>query len=127
MMAILHAAKTMTFIVTRDRAAAKGFYGDTLGFALTHEDDFAAVFDLNGTMLRISTAAGHVAQPHTVLGWDVPDIAATVAALSDKGVVFTIYDGFGQDECGIWTSPGGGAKVAWFKDPDGNVLSLTEF
>jgi catechol 2,3-dioxygenase-like lactoylglutathione lyase family enzyme len=120
-------AKVMTFIVTRDRVAAKAFYGDTLGFRLTHEDDFAAVFNLNGTMLRVSTAPDHVAQPHTVLGWDVPDIAAAVKALRDEGVAFNIYDGMGQDELGIWIAPGGAAKVAWFKDPDGNVLSLTEF
>jgi hypothetical protein len=83
----------MTFILTRDRAAAKVFYGDTLGFPLTHEDDFAAVFDLNGTMLRVSTAPDHVAQQHTVLRWGVPDIAATVKALRDKGVTFYIYEG----------------------------------
>jgi predicted enzyme related to lactoylglutathione lyase len=126
-MGIPASAKAMTFIVTRDRDVAKAFYGNVLGFKLTHEDDFAAVFDLNGTMLRISTVASHTAQQHTVLGWDVPDIAATAKALRDKGVAFTIYEGFGQDDLGIWISPGGGAKVAWFTDPDGNVLSLTEF
>ncbi len=126
-MGIPSTAKAMTFVVTRDRAAAKAFYGDTLGFPLRHEDDFAAVFDLNGTMLRISTVSDHVALPHTVLGWEVTDIAATATALRDKGVAFNIYDGFGQDTLGIWTAPGSAAKVAWFKDPDGNVLSLTEF
>lgn len=119
-------AKTMAFIVTRDRDRAKAFYGGVLGFTLTHEDEFAAVFDLNGVALRISTVAEHVAQPHTVLGWAVPDIAAAARGLRDKGVAFTIYDGFGQDELGIWTAPGSAAKVAWFRDPDGNVLSLAE-
>jgi catechol 2,3-dioxygenase-like lactoylglutathione lyase family enzyme len=123
----LASAKAVSFIVTRDRAAAKAFYGATLGFALKHEDHFAAVYDLNGTMLRISTLPDHVAQRHTVLGWDVPDIAAAVAALRDKGVAFTVYEGMGQDDSGIWTAPGSTAKVAWFKDPDGNVLSLTQF
>ena len=126
-MGIPASAKAMTFIVTRDRDIAKAFYGTVLGFALTHEDDFAAVFDLNGTMLRISTVPSHVPQQHTVLGWEVSDIEATARALRDKGISFTVYEGFGQDELGIWTSPGGGAKVAWFTDPDGNVLSLTEF
>jgi pimeloyl-ACP methyl ester carboxylesterase/catechol 2,3-dioxygenase-like lactoylglutathione lyase family enzyme len=120
-------AKAMTFIVTRDRARAKAFYGGVLGFEQTSEDDFAAVFDLNGTMLRISTVDDHRPPAHTVLGWSVPDIAATVTALKAKGVAFTVYPGFGQDELGIWTSPAGGARVAWFLDPDGNNLSLTQF
>jgi len=120
-------AKAVSFIVARDRAAAKAFYGSTLGFPLTHEDDFAAVYDQNGTMLRISTMPDHVAQGHTVLGWDVPDIEEAVTALRDKGVAFTVYEGFGQDALGIWTVPGGTTKVAWFTDPDGNVLSLTQF
>ncbi len=119
-------AKAVTFIVTRDRAAARAFYGGTLGFALTSEDDFAAVFDLNGTMLRVSTVKDHVAQGHTVLGWDVPDIASAVRALREQGVAFTVYDGFGQDDLGIWCAPGG-TRIAWFKDPDGNTLSLTQF
>jgi catechol 2,3-dioxygenase-like lactoylglutathione lyase family enzyme len=125
-MALPPSAKAITFIVTTDREKAKAFYGGTLGFALTHEDDFAAVFDLNGTMLRISTVAGHMAQPHTVLGWEVGDIAEVAKDLGDKGVVFTVFDGFGQDADGVWSAPSG-AKVAWFSDPDGNVLSLTQF
>jgi catechol 2,3-dioxygenase-like lactoylglutathione lyase family enzyme len=126
-MAMLDSAKAITFVVTRDRARAKAFYEETLGFPLTHDDDFASVFDLNGTMLRISTVENHIAAQHTVLGWEVSDIADTVRALRGMGVVFNIYDGFGQDELGIWTSPDNTAKVAWFKDLDGNVLSLTQF
>jgi catechol 2,3-dioxygenase-like lactoylglutathione lyase family enzyme len=126
-MTLPSSARAISFIVTRDRASAKAFYGDTLGFPLSHEDDFAAVFDLNGTMLRVSTVPDHVAQGHTVLGWEVPDILAAVTALRDKGVAFTVYQGFGQDELGIWTAPASTAKVAWFTDPDGNVLSLTQF
>lgn len=64
--------------------------------------------------------------PHPVLGWDVADIHATVAALTARGVKFTIYDGMGQDAAGVWTAPDGKAKVAWFSDPDGNLLSLSE-
>jgi catechol 2,3-dioxygenase-like lactoylglutathione lyase family enzyme len=120
------AAKVMTFIVTRDRAVAKKFYGETLGFRQVSEDDFAVVFDLNGTMLRISTVKDHAPPQHTVLGWDVPDIAAAVTALKAKGVKFNIYEGFGQDELGIWTAPGSTNKVAWFLDPDGNNLSLAQ-
>jgi catechol 2,3-dioxygenase-like lactoylglutathione lyase family enzyme len=120
-------AKAITFILTRDRPAAISFYRDVLGFPLVSEDMFAAVFDLNGTMLRLSTVETHQASPSTVLGWDVPDIAEAARALKGKGVEFNIYEGFGQDELGIWTSPASDARVAWFKDPDGNVLSLTQF
>ena len=125
--AIFSAAKAITFIVTRDREAAKRFYGEALGFKQTHEDQFAVVFDLNGTMLRISTVPDHKPPVHTVLGWDIPDIVATVTALTGKGVKFNVYEGFGQDALGIWTSPGSRDRVAWFHDPDGNNLSLTQF
>ena len=126
-MGLPHTAKTMTFILTRDRPAAIAFYRDVLGFSLVSEDMFAAVFDLNGVMLRISTVETHQAGPHTVLGWDVPDITEAAKGLKAKGVAFNIYEGFGQDELGIWTSPASDARVAWFKDTDGNVLSLTQF
>ena len=75
----------------------------------------------------MSGVAGFQPQQHTVLGWEVDDIVATVLALRAAGVALTIYDGFGQDEYGIWTPPGSDTKVAWFHDPDGNVLSLTQF
>jgi catechol 2,3-dioxygenase-like lactoylglutathione lyase family enzyme len=121
------AAKAITFIVTRDRGSAKHFYADVLGFPLVSEDPFAAVFDLNGTMLRVSTVKEHQGAQHTVLGWQVPDIVASVKLLTARGVKFNRYDGFGQDELGIWCAPGGSNKVAWFLDPDGNNLSLTQF
>ena len=126
-MAIPASAKAMAFIVTRDRGKAKNFYGDTLSFALMQEDDFAVVFDLNGTKLRISEVADHAPQPYTVLGWEVADISETAKALQGQGIAFNRYDGLAQDELGIWMAPGGAAKVAWFTDPDGNVLSLTQF
>jgi catechol 2,3-dioxygenase-like lactoylglutathione lyase family enzyme len=119
-------AKVMTFIVTRDRAKARAFYGGLLGFRQIGEDDFALVFDLNGTTLRISTVKDHQAAAHTVLGWTVPDIEAAVKALTAAGVTFNVYPGFGQDALGIWTAPGSSARVAWFLDPDGNNLSLTQ-
>jgi catechol 2,3-dioxygenase-like lactoylglutathione lyase family enzyme len=122
-----NSSKPMTFIATRDRQRAKAFYGEVLGFTRISDDPFASVFDLNGTMLRISTVEDHKPQPHTVLGWEVPDIAATMTELRGRGVTFTIYPGFGQDANGIWTSPAGNARVAWFLDPDGNNLSLTQF
>jgi catechol 2,3-dioxygenase-like lactoylglutathione lyase family enzyme len=119
-------AKAGCFIVTRDRAKAKAFYGGVLGFPQTHEDDFAVVYDMNGTKLRISTVKDHTPQMHTVLGWEVCDIAAAVGALMEKGVTFNRYPGFEQDALGIWTAPGSTAKVAWFLDPDGNNLSLAQ-
>jgi catechol 2,3-dioxygenase-like lactoylglutathione lyase family enzyme len=120
-------AQSMSFIVTRDREKARAFYGDVLGFPKIHEDDFALVYDMNGTQLRISTLAEFQAQPHTVLGWQVPDIASVAKTLRSRGVAFTVYDGMGQDELGIWTVPGSKSRVAWFLDPDGNNLSLTQF
>ncbi len=126
-MGLPDSAKTITFILTRDRPKAISFDQDMLGFPLVSEDMFAAVFDLNGVMLRISTVETHQATPSTVLGWDVPDIVDAVKALTEKGLAFNIYEGFGQDELGIWTSPASDARVAWFRDPDGNVLSLTQF
>jgi catechol 2,3-dioxygenase-like lactoylglutathione lyase family enzyme len=120
-------AKAIAFLVTRDRGRAKAFYSDVLGFELLSEDAFAAVFDLDGTMLRIATLKDFEPQAHTVLGWEVADIGASVDALTARGVNFTIYPGLGQDSRGIWQAPGGDAKVAWFLDPDGNNLSLTEF
>ena len=120
-------ACVITFIVTKDRKIAKDFYQDVLGFKVSSEDDFALVFDLNGVVLRISTSESHVALPYTVLGWEILDIVAEVKNLREKKVEFIVYDGMGQDQYGIWTPPGGSTKVAWFKDPDGNVLSLTEF
>jgi catechol 2,3-dioxygenase-like lactoylglutathione lyase family enzyme len=119
-------AKTTTFIITRDRPRAVAFYRDVLGFRQTGEHDFAAVFDLNGVVMQLVTVADHKPSPHTVLGWEVEDIAADVKALKAKGIKFEIYEGFGQDELGIWHSPDGRAKLAWFLDPDGNNLSLAQ-
>ncbi len=117
----------ITFLFTRDREKAKAFYRDVLGLNHTRSDEFAECFDLNGTPLRIVPIADHVPSPHTVLGWSVPDIHATAAAMKAKGVTFEIYEGFGQDENGIWSAPDGHAKIAWFLDPEGNNLSVTQF
>ena len=123
----LATAKPISFIVTRDRTRAKAFYGDILGFRLTGEDDYAAVFDMHGIMLRISTLPDHVPAAHTVLGWEVSDIASTVTSLAAKGVKFNRYEGLEQDDLCIWQPPGSHARIAWFLDPDGNNLSLTAF
>lgn len=119
-------ARPIAFIVTRDRKVSEAFYGETLGLRRLPGDDFAAVFDLDGIPLRVTEVLGHVASAHPVLGWQVADIVATVKALASRGVAMTLYEGMGQDALGIWTSPDGAAKVAFFADPDGNGLSLTQ-
>lgn len=124
-MGILEAAKPAIVICTIDRARATAFYRDVLGLAQAYEDSFAAVFITGGVTLRVSVVADFTPHEHTILGFQVPDVTATVKALRDKGVVFNIYPRFHQDELGILTLPGGGVRVAWFKDPDGNVLSVT--
>lgn len=111
-----------------DVERAKTFYRDTLGLTLLSEEPpFALVFDANGIMIRLGMAKQHTPAQGTVLGWQVPDIVAAVNELVEAGVRFERYNfnWMKQDELGIWTAPTG-AKVAWFKDPDGNILSLSE-
>jgi len=124
-MGILETAKPAIIICTRDRALSTAFYRDTLGLTVAYEDKFAAVFNIGGVALRVSIVADFTPHEHTILGFNVPDVVATVKALHEKGVTFNSYQGFSQDELGIWTAPGGTVRVAWFKDPDGNVLSVT--
>ncbi len=116
----------MAFAATRDPARAKLFYRDVLGLRLVSEDQFALEFDVHGTMLRVTTVAKMAKAKYTVLGFQVPNIVAAAKALGGAGAKFEIYPGMPQDELGIWKAPGG-AKVAWFKDPDGNTLSITQF
>jgi catechol 2,3-dioxygenase-like lactoylglutathione lyase family enzyme len=124
-MGILESAKPAFVICTRDRARATAFYGETLGLALAYEDKFAAVFNTGGGTLRVSLVADFTPHGHTILGFKVPDVAATVKALREKGVIFDTYQHVSHDELGIWTAPGGAVRVAWLRDPDGNVLSVT--
>ena len=125
-MGILEAAKPAIIICTRDRALATAFYRNALGLALDYQDNFAAVFNVGGISLRVSTVPDFTPHEHTILGFRVPDVVATVKALLEKGVAFNAYQHLQQDERGIWTAPGGTVHVAWFKDPDGNVLSVTD-
>jgi catechol 2,3-dioxygenase-like lactoylglutathione lyase family enzyme len=117
-------AKIVAFVGTRNPDRAKHFYQGTLGLTLVYEDNFALVFDVRGTMLRVTKVPELTPAKFTVLGWQVNDIVTAVRDLQIAGVTFERYD-FPQDELGIWTAPGG-AKVAWFKDPDDNVLSLSQ-
>jgi catechol 2,3-dioxygenase-like lactoylglutathione lyase family enzyme len=121
----LGSAKIMAFVATQAPAKAKAFYRGTLGLQLISEDNFALAFDAHGTMLRVTTVGKVAVAPYTVLGWQVQNIVATVTELVKAGVKFERYEGMGQDELGVWSAPSG-AKIAWFKDPDGNTLSITE-
>ena len=123
---MLDAADLIAFAATTDLDRARVFYEQVLGLTVTEQTDLACVFDANGTMLRV-TAVPEVARAgYTVLGWRVADITAAARELSARGVTFLRFDGMDQDADGVWTSPGGG-RIAWFADPDGNTLSLTQF
>ena len=114
------------FIATTDLARARAFYEGTLGLPCTDENPIACVFDANGTMLRVTPVEEVPRAPYTVVGWAVADIAGVVQQLTDVGVAFQRFDGMEQDERGVWQAPSGDL-VAWFTDPTGNTLSLTQF
>ncbi|HEX3791083.1 MAG TPA: VOC family protein [Pseudonocardiaceae bacterium] len=123
---MLGTSALVAFAATLDAPRARAFYQDVLGLTLVEHNDFASVFDANGTMLRVTPVPTFTPAPDTVLGWAVAEISTTVRDLTAKGVTFTRYPGMDQDETRVWTAPGG-ARIAWFTDPDGNVLSLTQF
>jgi catechol 2,3-dioxygenase-like lactoylglutathione lyase family enzyme len=125
---ILGGSEVIAFAPTTDPAKARAFYEGVLGLRLVEDEQpFALVFDANGIMLRVTTVHELKPQPFTVLGWRVADIEGTVDKLVAGGVAFERFKGLNDgDPRGIWNAPGG-ARIAWFKDPDGNVLSLTEF
>ena len=113
------------FLATTKAEDCLEFYTKTMGLPLTDNGPYALVFDLNGAELRISKVPNFTPHPFTVLDWQVDDLAASMAHLRDKGVTFEIFDGFGQDDDGVWTVPGGQTKIVWFKDPDANLLSIS--
>jgi catechol 2,3-dioxygenase-like lactoylglutathione lyase family enzyme len=116
----------IAFVTIVNVARAKEFYRDTLGLRLVSEEPpYALVFDANGIMLRLGMAKERPPVPGTVLGWQVPDASAAVRDLEQSGIRFERYEHLTQDAHGIWTTPTG-ARVAWFKDPDGNILSISE-
>jgi catechol 2,3-dioxygenase-like lactoylglutathione lyase family enzyme len=123
---MLAGARIMAFVATTDAERAKAFYGQTLGLRLIADEPFALVFDSQGTLLRVSKVSAFVPAAFTVLGWEVPELRTSAAALAERGVSFERFAGFQQDELGLCTFPDG-TQVAWFRDPDGNLLSLTQF
>jgi catechol 2,3-dioxygenase-like lactoylglutathione lyase family enzyme len=122
---MLSSNKIMGLIPITNAERAKSFYADKLGLKFVSEDPFALVFDANGNMLRLTKMKEFTPQRFTILSWEVPDIEAAVRQLAANGVKFERYDFVKQDDLGIWTAPGG-AKVAWFLDPDGNNLSVSQ-
>jgi catechol 2,3-dioxygenase-like lactoylglutathione lyase family enzyme len=125
---MLGSADLIAFVPTRDPAKARQFYEETLGLDFISEDRFALVFNAHGTTLRIANVSevkGFKPAPFTIVGWQVTNAGDTAGDLVKKGVQFERFPGMDQDAKGIWKSPSG-AKVAWFKDPDGNILSITQ-
>jgi catechol 2,3-dioxygenase-like lactoylglutathione lyase family enzyme len=116
--------RVVTFLITVNPEAALRFYRDTLGFTFLRDDGFALVFDMHGVMLRISKVPQFAPAQHTVLGWAVEDILVAQEGLLRKGIAFERYPNMGLDENGICRFPNGDC-VAWFKDPDGNLLSIS--
>jgi catechol 2,3-dioxygenase-like lactoylglutathione lyase family enzyme len=125
-MGILAPAKAAVVICTRDRPRSVAFYRDVLGLTLVREDALASEFELGGAALRVSPVPDFTPHEHTILGFRVADVRATVLALHTAGVVFERHAGFKHDDLGVLTLPGGAIHVAWFKDPDGNLLSVTD-
>lgn len=114
-----------TFVPVSDGDRAKAFYGDVLGLSLLEDSPFAVVFKTPGGTLRLAKTPDFTPQPFSLVGWVVPDIEADMENLRGKGVTFETFPGLQQDDSGIWTVPDG-TRVCWFRDPDGNLLSLTQ-
>jgi catechol 2,3-dioxygenase-like lactoylglutathione lyase family enzyme len=119
-------AGTVAFVQTADRLPAEAFYRDVIGLKFSGFDGFGSVFEIAGGTLRLTEIAGFAPHPYPALGWQVGDITRAVAGLIASGVGMERYEGLGQDDQGIWTAPDGKVRIVWFKDPDGNLLSLTQ-
>ncbi len=124
-MMALSESDLVSFVSTAQPALALAFYRDVLGLALIEQTAFALVFDAHATMLRVTIVEHVTPAPYTVLGWAVTDISKAVAQLEAKAVEFKRFEAMSQDDQGIWRSPSG-ARIAWFADPDDNLLSLTQ-
>ncbi|MCU1297339.1 MAG: Glyoxalase/bleomycin resistance protein/dioxygenase [Acidobacteriaceae bacterium] len=122
---MLSSEKLVAFVPTKDQKQARAFYEGVLGLTFVSEDTFALVLDANGTKIRVANAPEFKPAQFTILGWMVSDIETTVTELQAKGIAFEKFGLKDQDERGIWSAPGGD-KVAWFKDPDGNILSVSQ-
>lgn len=117
--------RLMAFVPVKDAGRARNFYRDTLGLELISEDAFALAFDVEGVMLRVTLVGEFKPQAFTILGWQVENARAMAKKMAAGGVNFERYPGVTQDEDGLWHAPSG-ALIGWFKDPDGNTLSITQ-
>jgi catechol 2,3-dioxygenase-like lactoylglutathione lyase family enzyme len=122
---MLGSLNIVAFVPSVDPEKARAFYEGVLGLRFVKDDGFALVFDANGIMVRVAKGQQFTPAKYTILGWEVHEIEKIVSRLQERGVVFERFGFFKQDELGIWTAPTGD-KVAWFKDPDGNLLSVSE-
>ena len=118
--------KPVVFLSVSERTRAKEFYSSKLGLNLLYEDEYALVFDLGITYLRISELEAFQPQNFTVLGWEVADIEKSAKKLQSLNIQTKKYPGLDQTELGIWSSPSTAVKILWFEDPDGNLLSLSD-
>ena len=123
---MLESARAMAFVPATDLGRARDFYEGVLGLEVLDVSGFACVFRAGGATLRVALVDQLSPQPFTVFGWAVGAISETMAGLAAHGVEFLRYEGMDQDPAGVWITPGGD-RIAWFRDPDGNVLSLTQF
>jgi Zn-finger nucleic acid-binding protein/catechol 2,3-dioxygenase-like lactoylglutathione lyase family enzyme len=121
---MLSHARVVPFLATTDGKRARAFYEGVLGLPVLSDDDFAVVVQSGASTIRIAKVKEKAKAPYTVLGWEVNDAHAAVAELGKRGVTFARYEPLEQDDAGVWVAPGG-ARVAWFEDPDGNVLSVS--
>jgi len=123
---MLTGAHLVAFAATANPAGAAAFYIDVLGLTLRYEDDYAISLDSDGVELRLQKAERFSPQPFTTLGWQVPSVAEVVERLTRHGVAMERYPWLEQDARGVWSAPSG-ARIAWFKDPDGNLLSVAQY
>jgi catechol 2,3-dioxygenase-like lactoylglutathione lyase family enzyme len=123
---VLASASPIAFLPSTDLDRSRRFFADKLALEIEEVTPFACVVRVGTTTLRVTKVDQSHAQPFTVFGWKVLDIYAVVAELRDAGITFVRYDGIDHDPSGVWTTPGGD-HIAWFRDPDGNTLSLTQF
>jgi catechol 2,3-dioxygenase-like lactoylglutathione lyase family enzyme len=122
---MLGSINIVAFVPTNDSDKARAFYEGVLGLRFVKDDGFALVLDANGIMVRVAKAPEFKPAQFTILGWQVTDIEKVAEGLQAKGVHFERFGFFEQDKLGIWTAPSGD-RVAWFKDPDGNILSVSQ-
>lgn len=115
----------VAFAPSLDLERSARFYRDVLGLELVEQTEYACLFRAGPVRLRVTLVQDLVPHPFTVLGFEVGDVHAALGELTAHGVAANRYDGMDQDEAGVWTAPSG-TKVAWFPDPDGNVVSLEQ-